>query len=331
MRRSPARRIAIFNHKGGVGKTTLTANVAVALAQQGKRVLLVDADPQCNLTSYMVDPAVVDDLLDHSDGPDGNTIWTALRKVVEGSGDVEDVEPIELPSGAYLLPGDIRLSDFEAELNEFWAQSIQRKPRGFKGTSAISLLVNRLCASHEIDYVFYDCGPNVGSLNRVILLDCDFFIVAAACDQFSVRALKTLGRTLATWIEDWRTISDLAPDQAYLLPGRPHFLGYIPQRFRIYGTNMAAADRKFLAELQRRTHSEVAAVLRKVDPKLAPSASTDLRLGEVKDLHSMVPKSQEQSLPVFDVRGFSEERRAAARKIFATLARTIAHRTERTR
>jgi cellulose biosynthesis protein BcsQ len=291
--------------------------------------LLVDADPQCNLTSYMVDPTVVDDLLDNSDGPEGNTIWTALKQVVEGTGDVQEIEPIELPSGCYLLPGDIRLSDFEAELNEFWAQTIQRKPRGFKGTSAISLLVNRICASHEIDFVFYDCGPNVGPLNRVILLDCDFFVVAAACDQFSVRALKTLGRTLAAWIEDWITISDLAPDQAYLLPGRPHFLGYIPQRFRVYGQNIASADRKFLAELHRRTQSEVAAVLRKVDPKLAPPVSVDLRIGEVKDLHSMVPKSQEQSLPISDVKGFSEASRTAAQKIFITLAKSMVSRIER--
>jgi cellulose biosynthesis protein BcsQ len=279
----------------------------------------------------MVDPTVVDDLLDNSDGPEGNTIWTALKQVVEGTGDVQEIEPIELPSGCYLLPGDIRLSDFEAELNEFWAQTIQRKPRGFKGTSAISLLVNRICASHEIDFVFYDCGPNVGPLNRVVLLDCDFFIVAAACDQFSVRALKTLGRTLATWIEDWITISDLAPDQAYLLPGRPHFLGYVPQRFRVYGQNVASADRKFLAELQRRTQSEVAAVLRKVDPKLAPPVSVDLRIGEVRDLHSMVPKSQEQSLPIADVKGFSETSRTAAQKIFLTLAKNIVSRIERHR
>src|SRR5207249_3876696 len=115
--------------------------------------------------------------------------------------------------------------EFETDLAEFWAQCFQRKPKGFRGTTAISELVGEIARAFRIDYVFYDTGPNIGPLNRSLLLDCDYFIVPVACDLFSLRALKTLGRTLSTWITDWDTIAELAPEDTYLLKGRPSFLG----------------------------------------------------------------------------------------------------------
>ena len=117
--RWPAPRISVFNHKGGVGKTTLTVNIAFAMAQLGKRVLLVDSDPQANLTSYLVDDEVVDSLLDESDGPNGSTVWSAVKPIVDGSGAVRLIEPIERGPNLYLLSGDIRLAEFEEQLSGF--------------------------------------------------------------------------------------------------------------------------------------------------------------------------------------------------------------------
>src|SRR5262249_31739988 len=140
--RPSAKRLSIFNHKGGVGKTTLTFNIASAIARLGKKVLLVDTDPQCNLTAYLIEGPVVDDLLDHSDDKSGKTIWSAVKAVAEGTGDVHKVPPFQLSERNLLLtPGDIRLSDFEAELTSFWGDCLQRKVRGYRGTTAISNLV----------------------------------------------------------------------------------------------------------------------------------------------------------------------------------------------
>lgn len=131
-RRHHSKRIAIFNHKGGVGKTTLTLNIAAAIASLGKQVLLVDSDPQCNLTSYLLEDRVVDNLLDQSDGPNGETLWSAVKPIVEASGDVQNIAPKELSiENLYLLPGDIRLSDFESELNQLWATACNGKSKAF--------------------------------------------------------------------------------------------------------------------------------------------------------------------------------------------------------
>ena len=204
--RHHAIRLAIFNHKGGVGKTTLTVNIAAALAAMGKRVLLVDSDPQGNLTSYLVEESVVDDLLDKADSPEGGTLWSAVKPIVEATGEIKPIQALERLTNIFLLPGDVRLSEFEQELTPLWSESFQRKQKGFRGTTALSRVVNQAAKQHAIDFVFYDAGPNIGPLNRIIMLDCDGFIVPAACDLFSLRALKTLGHTLVTWIEDWRTI-----------------------------------------------------------------------------------------------------------------------------
>src|SRR5579862_5487169 len=178
--RAPAKRLSIFNHKGGVGKTTLTFNIAYMLASMGKRVLLVDSDPQCNLTAQLIDSKVLDNLLDQSDGLDGETLWSALKPIVDASGSVKPISTVDIRSNLFLLPGDIQMSEFESDMNEFWRECFQRKRRGFVGTTALSTLINAICTAKEIEYVFYDSGPNLGPLNRVILLDCDYFIIPAA-------------------------------------------------------------------------------------------------------------------------------------------------------
>ena len=269
-RRSGAVRLVIFNHKGGVGKTTLTVNIAAALAEMGKRILLVDSDPQGNLTSSLVEEAVVDDLLDSADTDTGATLWSALKPIVEATGELKVISPIEARQNIYLLPGDVRLSEFEQELSSMWTDCISRKSRGFRGTTALSRLVDEVATANKIDFVFYDAGPNIGPLNRVILLDADYFIVPAACDLFSLRALKTLGHTLVGWISDWATILELAPADVYLLPGTPRFLGYIPQRFRVYAGRPASDSSKYLPRIEKSVTNDLLTVLGRMNSNLVP-------------------------------------------------------------
>jgi cellulose biosynthesis protein BcsQ len=326
--RHSAIRIAIFNHKGGVGKTTLTVNIAAALAAMGKRILLVDSDPQGNLTSYLVEESVVDDLLDNADTNQGGTIWSALKPIAEATGEIKLIKPLEWSTNSFLLPGDVRLSEFEEELAPMWNECFQRKPKGFRGTTALSRLVNQIAAQNGIDFVFYDAGPNIGPLNRIILLDSDYFIVPAACDLFSLRALKTLGHTLVTWIGDWRTILELAPEDMYLLPGEPKFLGYIPQRFRVYGARPASDYSKYLPRIERAIGSDLVAVLKRTDTKLVPLSTTGNELGQIKDFGSLATASQDQGVPIKDVNAGTPDQRAEAERAFRVIAEAIIQRAK---
>ncbi|MGA3052009.1 MAG: ParA family protein [Chitinispirillaceae bacterium] len=291
-------RFTLYNHKGGVGKTTLAVNIGAALAKQNNRVLLVDSDPQCNLTSYFYPDDFVNDLLNNSESKNGRTVWTALKNFVDDGMQINNVDPSEtVVNNLFVLPGDIRLSDFEQNLADYWTDCFKRRTVGLKATCALSILVNDMIAKHKLDYVIYDTGPNIGPLNRSILLDCDYFIVPVACDLFSVRALTTLGQSLKAWILDWKTITELAPDNSYLLKGKPAFLGYIPQRFKTYGRVMARTPAFYLGHLQKKMHSDLISVLKEVDQSLISSSTTNAKLGQVKDFGSIVQIAQQEGVP----------------------------------
>jgi cellulose biosynthesis protein BcsQ len=319
-------RITIYNHKGGVGKTTLAINIAAALSEFGKSVLLVDTDPQCNLTSYLLSDDVVDNLLDHSDGPDGQTIWTAVKPVFARIGDVQYVAPKNIGNLA-LLPGDIRLSEYEEFLAEAWTDSFRRRLGGLRASTAIRDLVTQIGSQHQFDYVFYDAGPNIGPLNRVLVLDSDYFIVPVACDLFSVRALSTLGETLKRWLLDAQTIASLAPDATSCLPAAPRFLGYIPQRFKTYGQTMSREATRYLRQIRKRVYENVSAVLTSINPDLAPGVSEDPLVGQVKDFASLVQIAQREGVPLWSCSSTYQDQKDAAHRAFGQIAQHISNAT----
>ena len=238
------RKIALFNHKGGVGKTTLTINIADALADAGKTVLIVDADPQCNITSFYIDEPSLEKLLGKSDenGADA-TLWSAVKPVVEGRGDIVEIPEWQVSGRPiFLLPGDVLLSDYEEELPAAWTECFARRTRGYDVTTALARVAKRTGDKVKADVILYDMGPNVGALNRSVLLDCDFFITPVAADLFSLRALTTVGRSVAKWIKDWTTVRGLASaaNKAKLPIGRPAYLGYITSAYKVHTGKTAA-------------------------------------------------------------------------------------------
>lgn len=320
--RVPAPRLSVFNHKGGVGKTTLTVNLACAMAEAGHSVLLVDSDPQCNLTSYLVEEAVVDELLDKSDGEDGQTLWSAVKPIVEATGGVSRIDAIEV-HGISLLPGDIRLAEFESQLAIFWAECFQRRLRGFRGTTALSSLVNIAAEECDADVILYDSGPNIGPLNRAILLDCDYFLIPAACDLFSLRAIKTLGHTLSVWIQEWKQITELAPENILLLPASPHPLGYVAQDFRVYASRPSSTYAALLPRIEKSVQEDVLTVLARIDPELVEDAKSPLRIGEIKNFGGIANQAQREGVALWRTTGGTPQQRMEAKQAFEKFASAV--------
>lgn len=229
-------KIALFNNKGGVGKTTITVNLASALAKQGHRVLMVDADPQCNLSAFCMTEDQLDELLASSEAGTGNaTVWDGIKPVVLGRGDVADIDIFEIYENVLLLSGDVLVSQYEEELPAAWTDSFARKSRGYDVMGALSRLVSKIAEEHSTSIILFDVGPNVGPLNRTVLLDSDYFLAPVGSDLFSLRALGAVGRSMSRWISDWATVRSLAPSAASnsLMEGGLSFLGMWRLRIKL--------------------------------------------------------------------------------------------------
>ena len=319
---SAAARITFFNHKSGVGKTTLAANVAFALAAKGKSVLLVDSDPQCDLTSYLLPDRMVEELLTESDGPHGRTIWSALKPVYDGGRAGRLVDPLPVGDIA-LVPGDIRLASLEAFLNDSWAGCLRRRLSALYATSSLSALVSRLEAQCGYDYVLFDTGSNLGPLNRVLLLGSDYFIVPVVCDRLSVLALASLGQAMGAWMEDADTFNAIAPDDIPLLRAKPALLGYILQRFGVREQAVTKGAAPHVREISGRIRHDVVSVLCRHGGSLVQAHADDPRIGQVEDLAPLVPVAWQESVPLWECSDGTPRQRRVARCNFVHIANSL--------
>lgn len=293
-------------------------------------MLLVDADPQCNLTSFYIEEDQLEKLLGDSDNEDSaDTLWSAVKPVVVGRGGIKEIPHWTVPkSKIHLLPGDVLLSDYEEVLPVAWTDSFARRERGYDVTTALSKVVAQVAEAVKADIVMYDVGPNVGALNRAILIDCDYFITPVAADLFSLRALSTVGRSIAKWTSDWATIRNMASaqDRKSLPQGLPHYLGYITSAYKIgRGAQATDAHTGWEKDIGPRVRYRVVDFLHKANPALATPGTT--KLGGIRHYHSLAPDAQRNGVAIGKLRGLvnsgQNDHIEEARQEFATLAREI--------
>ncbi|WP_009960431.1 ParA family protein [Verrucomicrobium spinosum] len=292
------RTLAFFNNKGGVGKTTLLYHLAWMFSELGRRVVVADFDPQANLTSMFLPESQLEKLWD----PDILTlqsIMAPLSPIIRGIGDIGSPPMIAVSPMIRLIPGDLNLSNFEANLSEAWGKCLDGSEPAFRTTSSLHRLVQAAAADFDSDLVLIDVGPNFGAINRAALICADAVVVPLAPDLFSIQGLRNLGPTLKKWRGEWqkRLVENPAPELA--LPSAAMVpIGYVVVQFGIRDSRPVAAYDKWARRIPA-TYSE------KVVGNAPVSVTTESDpncLGLLKHYRSLMPMAMEAHKPIFKLR-----------------------------
>jgi chromosome partitioning protein len=176
-RESEMKKIAFINQKGGVGKTTSTINVGAGLARLGKKVLLIDSDPQANLTySFGINP---EDLQ--------KTLYELVKGIAVGKGEAVRDFIRELDVGSkyklYILPSSVALSGLETVIKD-------HPQKEFLFKKAISQL-------NDFDYVLIDCPPSLGLLTIGALSAADEVYVPVQAEFFALQGLDQISSVIS--------------------------------------------------------------------------------------------------------------------------------------
>jgi chromosome partitioning protein len=164
-----ARVLAVVNQKGGVGKTTTSVNLAAALAQAGKRVLLVDLDPQGNATM--------------GSGIDKRTVQRTVYHVLLGLGELADVRTRTEKGGYDLLPANRDLAGAEVELVELEARETRLKDA-----------LDRVASDY--DFILIDCPPSLSLLTVNALTAAQRVLIPMQCEYYALEGLSDLVATI---------------------------------------------------------------------------------------------------------------------------------------
>jgi len=226
--------VAIFNNKGGVGKSTLTHHLGCALSEIGVKTLMIDLDPQSNLSLFSLTEndiekiwAAEDEFIeDYSSAKsripydsfqslhsECRSIHYILKPVEDGQSDeIELPQPWMVNENLGLIPGRLTLHMFENKVAKQWSEAFLGEPQALRTVSAVRNVAIKYAKKYGFEVVLIDTSPSLGVLNKVIISNADAFIIPCAPDMFSNYGIRNIGNSLKQWLKEHETMFSMLSD-----------------------------------------------------------------------------------------------------------------------
>lgn len=311
-------KIAIFNHKGGVSKTTTSFNLGWSISKFGKKVLLVDADSQCNLTMYALGNEKFNN--HYVERPNDN-IYSALIPAFKSEPRlIQPVECYEITENLYLLPGHLDFTENEVQMGiSMQLSSSFSSMANLPG--AINYLLEQTAKKYDIEYVIIDMNPSLSAINQDIFICSDYFIIPNSPDLFSLMSVDSLCRVLPSW-ENWaKRARPLFKDVTYPLPQTtPKFLGYTINDFNLTYGQPQLTFKEFMDKisskvvnslipkfeentmlLEKEEYTQAYDEMRESAEKHHIEYSDFYCLAQISNFNKLIALSNAQSVPVFEL------------------------------
>ena len=323
--------VSLFNNKGGVGKTTLAFHLSWILSEMGKKVLIIDLDPQCNLTICGINEDSLENIWKEEDSfideyekalrekseqelKDINSkprsIHYLLKPTEDGLDDLKDEElppAIKLNGNLGLIPGRLTINRYENVISERWSQAYQGVPLSIRTITRIRAIAEAYAQRDGYDFVLIDTSPSLGALNKVIISTVDGFIVPCLPDMFSMYGIRNIGSSLKQWKQEFDTIYKLISNsKRERFPNEfVQFLGYTIYNAKKYQKHLNEWD---LAQAHYNYAQKIPSVIEKyVVEEVRKHLSSDMvhnPIGNTAVMHShntLPNMSQKYKKPIWEV------------------------------